>query len=76
MSMTNSFEATYGGDGWSPRTRSLQQELGTDLRLDHHPGEAEVTRQVVLHPVAGMQALIAGVGCDHRRHQEHRDHHR
>ena len=29
MSNTNSFEATFGGDGWSPRTLSLQQELGT-----------------------------------------------
>lgn len=29
MSNTNSFEATYGGDGWSPRTLSLQQELGS-----------------------------------------------
>jgi N-dimethylarginine dimethylaminohydrolase len=29
MSNTNSFEATYGGDGWSPRTMSLQEELGT-----------------------------------------------
>ena len=29
MSNKNSFEATYGGEGWSPRTRSLHQELGT-----------------------------------------------
>lgn len=29
MSKMNPFQATYGGDGWSPRTRSLRQELGT-----------------------------------------------
>ncbi|MGB0388956.1 MAG: dimethylarginine dimethylaminohydrolase family protein [Ardenticatenaceae bacterium] len=29
MSNTNRFEAAYGGDGWSPRTETLQEELGT-----------------------------------------------
>lgn len=29
MVKTNPFEAAYGGDGWLPRTQTLQEELGT-----------------------------------------------
>jgi len=50
MSKTNSFEATYGGDGWSPRTQSLQQELGTLWRACGINSEWAPLKTVLLHP--------------------------
>ena len=49
MSNTNSFEATYGGDGWSPRTLSLQQELGTLWRACGINSEWAPLKTVLLH---------------------------
>ena len=49
MSNTNSFEATYGGDGWSPRTRSLHQELGTLWRACGINSEWAPLKTVLLH---------------------------
>jgi N-dimethylarginine dimethylaminohydrolase len=49
MPNTNSFEATYGGDGWSPRTRSLHQELGTLWGSCGIDSEWAPLRAVLLH---------------------------
>jgi len=49
MSNTNSFEATYGGDGWSPRIRSLRQELGTLWRACGINSEWAPLKTVLLH---------------------------
>ena len=49
MSKTNSFEATFGGDGWSPRTLSLQQELGTHWRACGINSEWAPLKTVLLH---------------------------
>jgi len=49
MSNANSFEATYGGDGWSPRTRSLHQELGTLWRACGINSEWAPLKKVLLH---------------------------
>jgi N-dimethylarginine dimethylaminohydrolase len=49
MSNTNSFEATFGGDGWSPRTLSLQQELGTHWRACGINSEWAPLKTVLLH---------------------------
>lgn len=49
MSNMNSFEATYGGDGWSPRTLSLHQELGTLWRACGIDSEWAPLKQVLLH---------------------------
>ena len=49
MSNTNSFEATYGGYGWSPRTLSLQQELGTLWRACGINSEWAPLKTVLLH---------------------------
>jgi arginine deiminase len=49
MSNTNSFEATYGGDGWSPRTLSLHQELGTLWGACGIDSEWAPLKKVLLH---------------------------
>ena len=49
MSNTNSFEATFGGDGRSPRTQSLQQELGTHWRACGINSELAPLKTVLLH---------------------------
>lgn len=49
MSNTNSFEATFGGDGWSPRTKSLRQELGTHWRACGINSEWAPLKTVLLH---------------------------
>jgi arginine deiminase len=49
MSNTNSFETTYGGDGWSPRTLSLQQELGTLWRACGINSEWAPLKTVLIH---------------------------
>jgi N-dimethylarginine dimethylaminohydrolase len=49
MSNTNSFEATYGGDGWSPRTLSMQQEIGTLWRACGINSEWAPLKTVLLH---------------------------
>ncbi len=49
MSDMNSFEATYGGDGWSPRTQSLQEELGTLWGACGIDSEWAPLKKVLLH---------------------------
>ncbi|MGD9067470.1 MAG: arginine deiminase-related protein [Desulfobacterales bacterium] len=49
MSNTNSFEATFGGEGWSPRTQSLRQELGTHWRACGINSEWAPLKTVLLH---------------------------
>ena len=49
MSTTNSCEATFGGDGWSPRTLSLQQELGMHWRACGINSEWAPLKTVLLH---------------------------
>jgi len=49
MSNTNSFETTYGGDGWSPRILSLHQELGTLWRACGINSEWAPLKAVLLH---------------------------
>jgi N-dimethylarginine dimethylaminohydrolase len=49
MSKMNTFEATYGGEGWSPRTRSLQQELGTLWGACGIDSEWAPLKKVLLH---------------------------
>lgn len=59
MSNTNSFEATYGGDGWSPRTLSLQEELGTLYRACGINSEWAPLKTVLLHsPGDELKAAI------------------
>ncbi|MCP4714503.1 MAG: amidinotransferase [Deltaproteobacteria bacterium] len=49
MSKMNSFEATYGGDGWSPRTLSLHEELGTLWGACGIDSEWAPLKKVLLH---------------------------
>ncbi len=49
MSTMNSFEATYGGEGWLPRTRSLHQELGTLWGACGINSEWAPLKKVLLH---------------------------
>jgi N-dimethylarginine dimethylaminohydrolase len=49
MPNLNPFEATYGGDGWSPRTRSLHQELGTLWGACGIDSEWAPLKKVLLH---------------------------
>ncbi len=49
MSNMNSFEATYGGEGWSPRTRSLHQELGSLWGACGIDSEWAPLKKVLLH---------------------------
>ena len=53
MSKMNPFEATYGGDGWSPRTQSLQQELGTLWCACGIDSEWAPLKKVLLHAPGG-----------------------
>jgi N-dimethylarginine dimethylaminohydrolase len=45
----NSFEATFGGDGWSPRTRTLHQELGSLWSTCGIDSEWAPLKKVLLH---------------------------
>ena len=64
MSNTNSFEATYGGDGWSPRTLSLQQELGTLWRACGINSEWAPLKTVLLHsPGDELKASLEDYGA-------------
>jgi arginine deiminase len=49
MSNMNSFEATYGGEGWSPRTQTLHEELGTLWGACGIDSEWEPLKKVLLH---------------------------
>jgi N-dimethylarginine dimethylaminohydrolase len=49
MSNMNSFEATFGGDGWSPRTRTLHQELGSLWSTCGIDSEWAPLKKVLLH---------------------------
>lgn len=49
MSNTNPFEAAYGGEGWLPRTQTLQQELGTLWRACGINSEWAPLKTVLLH---------------------------
>ncbi len=49
MSNMNPFEATYGGDGWLPRTQSLQEELGTLWGACGIDSEWAPLKKVLLH---------------------------
>ena len=58
MSNTNSFEATFGGEGWSPRTQSLQQELGTHWRACGINSEWAPLKTVLLHSPGDELAVL------------------
>jgi len=49
MSKMNSFEATYGGDGWSPRVESLHDELGRLWGACGIDSEWAPLKKVLLH---------------------------
>ena len=49
MSKINPFEAAYGGDGWSPRTQTLQEELGTLWSSCGINSEWAALKAVLLH---------------------------
>ena len=49
MPNMNPFEATYGGDGWSPRTKSLHEELGTLWGACGIDSEWAPLKKVLLH---------------------------
>ncbi len=50
MSTTEPFEAAaYGGDGWSPRTKNMRQEIGTIWRSCGIQSEYAPLKSVMLH---------------------------
>ncbi|CAB1061784.1 NG,NG-dimethylarginine dimethylaminohydrolase 1 (EC [Olavius sp. associated proteobacterium Delta 1] len=49
MSKMNAFEATYGGEGWSPRTRNMNQEIGTLWGACGIDSEWAPLKKVLLH---------------------------
>lgn len=59
MLNTNPFEAAFGGDGWAPRTDSLQQELGTLWHACGINSEWAPLKTVLLHsPGDELKAAI------------------
>jgi N-dimethylarginine dimethylaminohydrolase len=59
MSKMNPFEATFGGDGWSPRTQSLHEELGTLWGACGIDSEWAPLKKVLLHaPGAELKASL------------------
>jgi len=63
MSKMNPFQATYGGDGWSPRTMSLHEELGSVWGACGIDSEWAPLKTVLLHS-PGNELLASVDDCD------------